>query len=461
MTYPRLLIAGTHSGAGKTTVALALMAAFHARGYAVQPFKIGPDFIDPGHHRMACGRDSRNLDGWMLNQVKNKATFINAAQEADLSIIEGMMGLFDGSSAVNDRGSAAELARLLHIPILLVVDAGAMARSVAAMVHGYATFDATLSISGVLFNRVNSHGHHQLLKAAVEHETPVKAVGYFPSEPQFGIADRYLGLQTALEEKNPRFYQQLGEAVSKTVDLNLIQQLARSAPDLTKQEQTIQIAVDQPQSQPQPRPAVKIGVAHDAAFCFYYRDNLDLLVAEGAKLITFSPINDRVLPDVDLLYLGGGYPELHASRLAQNKVMRQAIKHFAEQEKPIYAECGGLMYLAETLQDFDGTVYAMAGVIPGKTTLKKAQLTLGYRELALTHACMLGEPGTTIRGHEFHYSRFQTDSALNYSGRISDAQEQHCGDDGITTGNVLALYTHLHFLSEPTVARNLIKAARS
>ncbi|GJL49810.1 MAG: cobyrinic acid a,c-diamide synthase [Nitrospirales bacterium] len=456
MNYPRLLIAGTQSGVGKTTVTLALLSAFRAKGRRVQPFKVGPDFIDPGHHRMASGRESRNLDGWMLDQEINRTTFLRAAQDADLSIIEGMMGLFDGSSPMSDRGSAVEQAKQLGVPTLLVVDASAMARSAAAMVHGYATFDPTLQISGVLFNRIKSEGHYQLVKDAVENETKVRVVGYLRPNPELTIPDRHLGLQTAIEGKNEQFYKMLGESISETVDLDLIEQLAQSAPELKSHDESQPIHIHDRKT----KKTVKIGVAYDPAFCFYYQDNLELLEAEGAEIVKFSPLVDHVLPDVDLLYLGGGYPEVYAKPLAQNAEMRQAIHRFADQGKPVYAECGGLMYLAETLRNFDGEVYDMVGVIPGETAMSRSQMTLGYRELTLTCSGILGEQGMKIRGHEFHYSRLQSKSTLNYVGQVADAQGRSCGKDGVRSGNVLALYTHLHFMSHPSVARNLVKAVR-
>ncbi len=456
MTYPRLLIAGTHSGVGKTTVTLALLAAFRAKGRCVQPFKVGPDFIDPGHHRMASGRDSRNLDGWMLDHETNRTTFLTAARDADLSIVEGMMGLFDGSSAVSDRGSAVEQAKQLGVPILLVVDASAMARSAAAMVHGYATFDPALHINGVLFNRIKSDGHFQLLKDAVENETKVNVVGYLRPNPELTIPDRHLGLQTALEGKSEQFYTTLGESIAETVDLDLIEQLAQSAPELTSHEE--REARDVPSRKA--KRTIKVGVAYDPAFCFYYQDNLEMLEAEGAELVKFSPLNDEELPDVALLYIGGGYPEVHAAQLEQNVSMRKAIQEFASHGKPIYAECGGLMYLTSTLVDFDGRSHEMVGVIPGESVMSRTKMILGYRELTLTCPGILGEQGIKVRGHEFHYSCLQAKGDLEYGGRIVDSQGRDRGSDGVKVRNVMALYTHLHFSSNPQVASALLQAAR-
>ncbi|PJA77642.1 MAG: cobyrinic acid a,c-diamide synthase, partial [Nitrospirae bacterium CG_4_9_14_3_um_filter_51_5] len=409
MTYPRVVIAGTHSGVGKTTVTLALLAAFHAKGRTVQPFKVGPDFIDPGHHQMACGRESRNIDGWMLGSVLNRRIFQEAAHGADLSIIEGMMGLFDGSSPVNETGSTAEMAKQLNAPVLLVVDGSAMARSAAAMVSGYATFDSSLHVAGVIFNRIKSEGHYQLLKEAVEQATHRPVVGYLRPDSDCTIPDRYLGLRTALEGSGTDLYAKLGQSASETIDLARVEQLAQASPDLP---------ITNPGKPTQPSRlvtrSVRIGVAYDPAFCFYYPDNLTLLEEAGGELVRFSPLNDPALPDVDLVYLGGGYPEIYANALHHNRAMRQSVQAFAARGGVIYAECGGLMYLAKTLRDFDGTVYDMVGVIPAETAMSRTKMTLGYRELTLTRKGLLGEEGVRIRGHEYHYSTLHPKGDLDY-----------------------------------------------
>lgn len=307
MKFPRILIAGTSSGVGKTTVTLALLAAFRAEGRQVQPFKAGPDFIDPGHHQMASGRESRNLDGWMLGVDLNRTTFYNAAQDADLSIIEGMMGLYDGSSPINEIGSSAELAKQLKTPVLLVVDGSAMARSAAAMVFGYTNFDPDVNIVGVVFNRIKRESHYQLLKEAVERETNVNVVGYIQPNAELTIPDRHLGLRMALEGKDPTFYTRLGQTATATLDLEAIARLAEWAPDW---EESVESA--RPSDVNVIENPVRVGVAHDPAFCFYYPDNLALLEQAGGSLCRFSPMNDVSIPDVDVLYLGGGYPEIYA-----------------------------------------------------------------------------------------------------------------------------------------------------
>ena len=452
MKLPRLVIAGTHSGAGKTTVTLALMAAFKARGLVVQPFKAGPDFIDPGHHRMVTGRPSRNLDGWMLGEAVNRKTFARASADADLSIIEGMMGLFDGSSPVQEKGSTAELAKHLNAPVLLVIDGSAMARSAAAMASGYARFDSGISVKAVLFNRVQSEGHYRLLRDAVEAETDLTVLGYLRSDASVTIPDRHLGLRTAVEEGVPDLYERLARSAAETVDLNEVEALARSAPEFAE-DLTTSSSVEHQQP-------VRVGVAYDAAFCFYYQDNLELLEAAGAQLVRFSPLRDVELPAVDLLYFGGGYPELYGETLAANVAMRSAVRMFAESGGAIYAECGGLMYLTTAIRGHEGGRHEMVGILAAESVMRKSGMTLGYRMVEMTQSCLLGQAGTSLRGHEFHYSLLEPKGDLRYACNLSNADGEPVGRDGLMKGNTLALYSHLHFASHPEVAINLVTAAR-
>jgi len=452
MIVPRLVIAGTHSGVGKTTVTLAVLAALKARGSRVQAFKAGPDFIDPGHHTAVTGRPSRNLDGWMLGETVNREIFIRASADADIAIIEGMMGLFDGSSPVSEIGSTAELAKQLDAPVLLVIDGSAMARSAAAMVSGYAKFDPALRVAGVLFNRISSEGHYKLLKEAVEQETGVMAVGYLQPNPAVTISDRHLGLVMAMEQGTGALYGLLAKAAVETIDLDRIEALARSCRELS-------VAAPQPVVRTHGR-TVRIGVAQDQAFCFYYPDNLELLEAEGAELVKFSPLNDQVLPDVDMLYLGGGYPELHGRQLSGNVTMRRAIRQFAECGGMIYAECGGMMYLTQSIRAFDDTSHEMVGLFPAEAIMKKPGLTFGYRAVELSRDCILGSSGTIARGHEFHYSTLILRGSFDYACALCDAQGLSKGPDGLVVGNVVALYAHLHFASQPQIAKSLVSSGQ-
>jgi len=450
MIAPRLVIAGTQSGVGKTTVTLAILAALKDRGRQVQPFKVGPDFIDPGHHSAATGRLSRNLDGWMLGEAVNREIFTRASADADLSIIEGMMGLFDGSSPVSEIGSTAELAKQLDASVLLVIDGSAMARSAAAMVSGYAKFDPALRVAGVLFNRVSSEGHYTLLKKAIEQETNVMVVGYLQPDPAVTISDRHLGLVTAMEQGTDELYDLLAKAAAKTVDLDRVEVLARSCRELPMASHSTSGSNGR---------RVRIGVAQDQAFCFYYPENLELLEREGAELVKFSPLNDRVLPDADMLYLGGGYPELHGERLAGNVAMRRAIRKFSERGGTIYAECGGMMYLTQAIRDLEGKSYEMVGLFEAEAVMSKARMTLGYRELQISQPCVLGEVGITARGHEFHYSLVEPKGQLQYACKLRDAQGKSKGQDGLVAGNTVGLYSHLHFASQPKIAASLISSA--
>ena len=451
MIVPRLIIAGTHSGVGKTTVTLAILAALKDRGRQVQPFKAGPDFIDPGYHSAATGRLSRNLDGWMLGEAVNREIFTRASADADLSIIEGMMGLFDGSSPMSEIGSTAELAKQLGAPVLLVIDGSAMARSAAAMVSGYAKFDPALRVAGVLFNRVSSDGHYNLLKEAVEQETDVMVVGYLRPDPAVAISDRHLGLVTAMEQGTGELYGRLAKAAAETVDLDRVEVLARSCRELPMASHSISGSNGR---------RVRIGVAQDQAFCFYYPENLELLEREGAELVKFSPMKDQALPNVDMLYLGGGYPELHGERLAENLGMRAAIKTFAERGGAIYAECGGMMYLTQAIRDLAGRSHEMVGLFAAVAVMSREKMTLGYRELQISQPCVLGEVGITARGHEFHYSLVEPKGQLQYACTLRDAQGKSKGQDGLVAGNTVGLYSHLHFASQPKIAVSLIASAR-
>jgi cobyrinic acid a,c-diamide synthase len=452
-TFPRLVVAGTHSGVGKTTATLAILAALRERGRLVQPFKAGPDFIDASHHTAAAGLPSRNLDGWLLGADLNRQVFMRAAVNADLSIIEGMMGLFDSSSPVSDLGSTAELAKQLEAPVLLIVDGSAMARSAAAMVAGYARFDPALRVAGVLFNRVSSDGHYQLLKTAVEQETDVTPLGYLRPDPTVTIVERHLGLVMPGHEQASAPYQRLARLVQDTVDLEGLEALAKSCAPFP-------FTVN-PVDQRAPK-TVRIGVAQDAAFCFYYPDNLELLEAKGGELVSFSPLHDAVLPDdLGLLYFGGGYPESHGGALATNTSMKQAVRRFAESGGSIYAECGGMMYLTEGIRDFNGILHEMVGVFPAEATMQSKRMTLGYRAIELTHPCLIGPAGLAARGHEFHYSSLIPKGSLTYAATLRDAEGERLGADGIAVNHVMGFYTHMHFASQPSMATSLVTSAHS
>ena len=439
---PRIVIAGTHSGVGKTTIATALMAAYARRGLRVQPFKIGPDFIDPGFHHVACGRLSRNLDGWMLSQNANLQIFERASADADLAIVEGVMGLFDGRSASADEGSTAEMAKWLGAPVLLVVDASAMARSAAALVHGFETFDAALGLAGVLFNRMGGARHADLLRESMAAYCRSTTLGFLPRSEKIVLPSRHLGLTLAAEALTAECLSEMAAWVEKHIDLDALLALAREcSPALTTSPA------------PPVRPAsskVPIAVARDSAFCFYYQDNLDLLTESGAELVEFSPMSDRELPPgIGGLYLGGGYPELHAARLSQNRAMIEAIRGFARAGAPIYAECGGFMYLTEAIVELDGSEHSMAGLFPTRARMQSRFAALGYIQPESAGDSPWLKSGETARGHQFRYSAIDPMPPEVCRAYRSPAE-------GYRIHAVMGSYIHLHFLSCPGFAKRFV-----
>jgi cobyrinic acid a,c-diamide synthase len=432
-----IVVAGTHSGVGKTSVTLGLIGALRRQGLVVQPFKVGPDFIDPQHHARAAGRPAHNLDGWMLSRAANLELFARHAADADVAVIEGMMGLFDGADARSDGGSAAEIADWLGAPVLLVIDASAMARSAAALVHGYATFRPGLRLAGVVANRVGSAGHAGLIAEALEDRH--RLVGWLEADPALTIAERHLGLHLP-EPGEEAVIELLADAVERSFDLAALLEAAeldyRAAPEPA------------PAIQPERRPRVRIGVARDEAFSFYYEDNLALLQAAGAELVEFSPLRDQLPPDLRGIYFGGGYPELHAAALEANKGMRAAVASLAASGRPIYAECGGLIYLAEALQ-LDGQRYEMCGALALETEFP-GPLELGYCEVETEAASIFGR-GHRARGHWFHKGRTAGASHLAGSYRVERRGHEPAAD-GYVSGAVQASWVHLHFGSCPALA---------
>ena len=469
MLPPALVIAGTHSGVGKTTISIALMVALRRRGLCVQPFKVGPDFIDPTLHTQAAGQISRNLDGWMLEPVANLQTFSRFSCDADFALVEGVMGLFDGRDALTEAGSTAEMAKVLGLPVLLVVDASAMARSAAALVHGYESFDQNLDVAGIIFNRVASTNHFSYLRDSVEATCRARVLGWLSSDESVGLPERHLGLFMADEVLNDARLDALVSWIERGVDIDELLRLAlkrsqseavtdtqRSMPEGDSHRVGIESTTLQEGQSFSRRP--RIGIARDNAFCFYYQDNLDLLVNAGAEIVEFSPIEQLRLPDsLDGLYLGGGYPELHAAALAANETMREDVARFAQSGKPVYGERGGLMYLTEAIVDQDSHAFPMVGVFPTCARLQPQLAALSYAEVeGMTNAGWL-QAGARARGHEFRYSVI--DEMPNHIGRrYRVSTKAGARQEGFTVGAVLASYVHLHFGSCPQFPARFVAA---
>jgi cobyrinic acid a,c-diamide synthase len=448
-SIPRLLISATGSGAGKTTASIALMGALRARGMRVAAFKCGPDYLDPTYHRRAAGAVSHNLDGWMMDRASVLATFVRAAEGADVAVIEGMMGLFDGATPTGDEGSSAQIAKWLAAPVLLVVDASGMARTVAAVAHGFSRFDPRLRLAGLICNRVGSRGHLDLLRAA---SADVPVLGGFPSEAHFVFPERHLGLLSA-DEKNVAtpLFDAWADMAAQWLDLDAIVSIARSAPALDD----VEAAEFWPQRATR-APRCRIGLAYDDAFHFYYEDNLRRLEASGAELVRFAPTREAQLPDVDGLYLGGGYPEARAAELSANRTMIDAIRGFARSGGPIYAECGGLMYLSDGIRTLEGRTWPMVGLVTGEAVMSERLQSLGYVEVETRGESIMGPAGMRMRGHQFRYSTLAPNPER--MERVY-AVRPRWGEpfvEGYRAGSVLASYVHVHWASNPRAAEGFV-----
>ncbi len=450
MAQKGLIIAGTHSGCGKTTITLGLMAALVQRGLKVAAFKVGPDFIDPGHHGRITGGVSRNLDGWMLSQTYNLACFQNAVFKADVAVVEGVMGLFDGYDGKTESGSTAQMAKWLGLPIILIVDARSMARSAAAVVMGFEKFDQDLTYAGVLFNQVGSKRHLAYLTEALEDKVDTPCLGGVLRDQEFSIPERHLGLVTSEDHPlSATLIKKLATLIEESINID---RLLERLPEISIADEKEASRIHQAKA-----PA-RIGVARDNAFCFYYPDNLELMEAAGAELVFFSPISDKRLPPgLNGLYLGGGYPELAADRLSANMELRDQIRAKSQSDMPIYAECGGFMYLCDELLDQSATRHTMVGCFPFTAQMNSRLTALGYREITLTQDTILGPAGQTVRGHEFHYSKLgKSDSETDTVYRLTDRIGVDQAPQGYYTNRTLGSYTHLHFGSQPQVAQHFV-----
>jgi cobyrinic acid a,c-diamide synthase len=432
---PRIVIAGTHSGCGKTTIASGIMGALTARGYAVQPFKVGPDFIDPSHHTRICGRISRNLDPFMMGEDGCQATFSAASAGADIAVIEGVMGLYDGVDGT-DLSSTAHVARTLQAPVILVVDAKGMSRSIHALIRGFMDYDPSISIRGVIVNRTGSRRHREMIEGSLA----LPAFGWVPRSEGIALKSRHLGLVMAHEDET---LDGAGTLVEEYCNLDAIISAARDSP----------VVPDKRISVKKPAIRARIGIARDQAFCFYYQDNLDRLQGSGGELIFFSPLHDH-LPPVDAVYLGGGYPELFLPELESAPCTKE-IRLAADNGLPVFAECGGLMYLTREISG--EKTYHMTGLLPAVAEMTGKIQALGYVRGTIAEPGSYLPTGLPVTGHEFHYSRILPDYDARYVIRLSRGTGIDAGQDGMTASNALGLYTHSYFT--PRFSRAFIDAA--
>ena len=435
---PRIVIAATQSGAGKTTLTAGLLAALRARGLSVQSFKVGPDYIDLGYHRIAGGRTGHNLDTWLVPEAR---------LGADIAVIEGVMGLYDGGR----RGisSTAAIAKVLDAPVLLVMDVKSVGASAAATALGFRSYDPSIKLAGVLLNRLGSGTHEAMVRTAMAGiDMPV--YGSLRRDASFVLPERHLGLTPVEEHEAQTMIQSLGTCVETGLDIDRIMALAKTAPPLSAAAGT-----ERPSQYP-----CRIAVARDEAFSFYYAASLDELRACGAELVEFSPLHDAALPDVDGIIIGGGFPEMFAADLAQNTAMRAAIRAASEEGMPIYAECGGYMYLMRSMVDFAGAEHEMAGVFAARARMTERLQMVGYVEAEQTEDTILGAAGLILHGHEFHFSVEETEAEeselrpFRFTKLRSGAQYAA----GHRRGNTLGSYLHLHFAGCRSAAEHFVEA---
>lgn len=452
------VIAGTASGCGKTTITLGVMRALMARQMRIQPFKIGPDYLDSGWHTAVTGVPSRNLDAFMLPESILNGLFNQCLINKDVAVIEGVMGLYDGCGTGLNYCSTAAMAKQLGCPVILLVDGKGVSTSIAATVMGFQHFDPSVNIAGVLVNRVNSDSHYQLLKQAIEQYCGIPVLGRIPVMPDIELPSRYLGLNPANEQcstgqNSQQRWQALAQQIESTVELDRLLELVRlEEPPIGSVEGLID---------PDLGHGLTLALAEDSAFNFYYPDNLALLEKSGVVIKRFSPLYDSQLPECQMVYIGGGYPELYAGQLAANSPMYQSLRQAHLKGIPIYAECGGLMYLGDTLTDAQGICHAMVGLIAGESHMEKRLTRFGYCEARANCDTLLVAKGGTLRGHEFHYSDFNSalDPVFDISKR-RDGVIEKCWQGGYQNGNTQASYLHIHFAQRPGLLHRWLEIAR-
>lgn len=446
---PRIVIAGAHSGSGKTSLAIALTGALCRRGYNVQTFKVGPDFLDPTYLTVVSGKPCYNLDSWMMDKNHIQNLFDRVTRDADIAVIEGVMGLFDGSDTATSAGSTAQIAEWLDAPILLIVNSQGMSRSFAALVKGFTSFEPHLNFIGVVANYCGSPNHKKLLSASLSAAGQPELVGAIPGDAFVNLPGRHLGLVTATEKNLTKsIIDSLSDVVESHVSLDtLLQQL-----NVKKSSDNVNTA--RQADAPVPLRKIRIGVACDDAFHFYYQDLFDAITARGCEIVRFSPLADKRLPEnLNGIYFGGGYPEVHGRALSANTEMLSSVRAFADSGRPVYGECGGLMYLSRGIETNEGERFDMLGILPARTKMSRRLIALGYVEVTLTEDSLWGKQGDVVRGHEFHYSELIDDPCSGGQWkRVYELRAPLSGDvrtEGFQKGNILASYIHLYYSPKP------------
>jgi cobyrinic acid a,c-diamide synthase len=449
LDHMRLVLAGTASGVGKTTISTGIMQAL-SHEFKVQPFKVGPDYIDPTYHTLATGNTSRNLDSFFMsmNQIREAFTRGIKLSKSKIGIIEGVRGLYEGISPTEDIGSTASIAKTLKAPVVLILNARSLVKSAAAIVIGFKTLDPSISIDGVILNHVKNRKHLLKAKEAVEKLSDTPVIGGIPRDDSISVEQRHLGLVPAVERENIlRNIKNWGRVIEDNIDLDILLSIMKAAKRLPKGREPLWT---EKKSQ-----KVKIGVAKDEVFTFYYQNNLEALEANNADLVYFSPLHDSNVPDVDAVYIGGGYPEIFAKELEANQFMRNSLNKFHQDGLPIYAECGGLMYLTKSINR-----YEMCNVFPYHSHMTKNPQALSYVVACSRNDNIIFKKGEEFKGHEFHYSKLQLEGAKpKFAFNILRGRGITGSMDGLMSDNTLACYVHTHVAACPNFALNLINSA--
>ena len=448
----KILIAGTNSGVGKTTISLGIMQALTKRNLNVQPFKVGPDYIDPSYHTFITGRYSRNLDSYMLEDEKIKYIVKEASKDADISVVEGVMGLYDGYGIDLNGCTSSYTSKILKSPVILVINAKAMAASAAAMVLGYKMLDRDVNIKGVITNNVKSESHYKTLKSAIEKYTGIEVLGYFPPNKNFSLESRHLGLIPSVEmDSLKQKFDNLADEIEKYIDVDRI--IALSETEEIESNFDLEAFINKHKVENK-----SIAIAYDKAFNFYYRENIELLEKLGLKIKYFSPMKDKEVPNADYIYIGGGFPEIFPQELHDNKSMRESILNAHRRNIPIYAECGGLMYLGEKLENQNKELFDMVGIFKGTSVMTSSLKRFGYCNGKAKVDTVLAKKGQIIKGHEFHHSIFKSNEPCAYEmtkekgGVVIDRW-----DGGYSIGNTLATYLHTHFYNNLDCIANFLE----
>ena len=444
----RIILAGTGSAVGKTTIATGIMKALSEK-YNVQPFKVGPDYIDPSYHTLATKNTSRNLDSFFMKEGQIRDSYLKGMENKDIAVIEGVRGLYEGIDSINDIGSTASVAKALKAPVILIINARSLVKSAAALVLGFKTLDPEINIAGVILNKVKNKAHYEKTKRSIEEITKTEVIGGIIRDDNISIEQRHLGLVPAKErESSLKFIDIWSKTIQESIDLDRLIEIAKSAPKIKSDLIPIWNKLN--------KQHVKIGVAYDEVFNFYYKENIESIEANNAKIEYFSPLNDENLPDVDGIYIGGGYPELFSKQLSENKSMLKDIKNFHLAKRPIFAECGGLMYLMNSIHD-DKVV----NIYPYKAVLTDRVQALKYTIAEVQQDNIISKKGEIFHGHEFHYSKVIVDDLKNkLAFKITRGKGSFDNQDGFIENNTLASYVHTHVAAMPNFAGNLTISAK-